>query len=74
MKKAAILLIFFAFTGCASTPDDYGDGPQATSDLAQCRAQSDAAPFMVNATSNPFGTAAMQQQYIADCMTAKGYH
>lgn len=63
----------FAVAGCASTPDDYAGQPGAATALAQCQEKSDTLPVTQQAATNPFFVAAMQQQYVNDCMAAKGY-
>jgi len=73
MNKAAILLALL-LAGCASTEDDYNGAPNAVAQaLADCRAGSNMSPAMTNAQANPFFAAAMQQQFIVDCMAAKGF-
>jgi len=58
-------------TGCAVPSTYYPDDPAAKAALAKCRTQSDEQP---NATPNPFGAVADQNQYVIDCMKAAGYN
>lgn len=68
-------------SACASTEADYyqvsptysGPPSAAAQALADCRANSNMSPAMANAQANPFFAAAMQQQFIVDCMAAKGF-
>lgn len=75
MKKYAVLTALL-LSGCATAEADWSGGPPeaVAQGLADCRAASNMSPAMANATANPFGAAAMQQQYVADCMRAKGFH
>jgi hypothetical protein len=68
------VLACFLLAGCATEPDDYMGPPEAVSRaLAACRVQSDAIPATTNAAANPLFAAASQQQYVVDCMAAKGF-
>lgn len=62
-----------ALAGCASDPVTYAGEPRAVAQaMATCRAKSD----QVAASSMGQGAmfaAAMQQQYINDCMAAAGH-
>lgn len=71
--KYAILAGFLLVAGCATDEDDYGGSPGAATALANCRAQSNNSPALANAQANPFFAAAMQQQYVVDCMAAKRF-
>ena len=79
MRTVLVIAACLALAACASDASDFVPvGPNASpygtqAALNECQAQSDSAPFMANAMSNPFGTAAMQSQFISDCMQAKGY-
>jgi uncharacterized lipoprotein YajG len=70
---APILVISVLLAGCAATPEDYAGQRGADQALAKCRAQSNMSPAMANAQANPLFAAAMQQQYVNDCMKAAGY-
>lgn len=72
-RNRAALLALFALAGCATTADDYGGSPAATKALAECRAQSNMAPGLANAQGNPMFAAAQQQQFVTDCMAARGF-
>lgn len=73
MRLSAGLIVLLSLGGCAATADDYGGSPAAANTLAGCRAQSDMSPAMTNAQANPMFAAAQQQQFVNDCMAAKGY-
>lgn len=60
-------------SGCATTTDQWIGPPGTEQALADCRLKSDSSPALTNATQNPMFAAAMQQQFINDCMAAKGY-
>lgn len=74
MNKTAILLALL-LSGCATTEEDWtGGSPDAIArGLAECREKSDMIPATANAMANPFFAAGMQQQYVVDCMRAKGF-
>lgn len=74
MRKTYVLLVLaVCVAGCATTADNYGGGPEASQALAECRAASNSSPALVNAAANPFFAAAEQQQYVVDCMRARGF-
>lgn len=73
LRFSVICAVVLILAGCASGPEDYAGQPGAGAALAQCRVQADAIPATTNVTANPFGAAAMQQQYMNDCMAAKGF-
>ena len=73
MRKLAALVGLAILGGCATTAEDYGGSPAAAQALADCRVQSDSLLANPAAAANPFFVAASQQQYVVDCMRAKGF-
>lgn len=76
MQRLFFFASLFAITtlgGCASDEARYGNSPAAQAALAKCRLQADGLPVTQNEATNPFFVAAMQQQYMNDCMKAAGW-
>lgn len=63
---------FLALAGCVAQPQRVLS-PEEAQAFAQCRVQSDTLPTSQNAMSNPWFAAAAQEQFMKDCMAAKGY-
>ena len=70
MKMALFLLAGVVLSGCAADISDYSGQPGARAALAQCRVQAGGA---ASKDADPFAVVAQQQQYINDCMKAKGF-
>lgn len=79
MKLFLPLTAALALTACATGPEEYryaGAGRPAVSadqGLKDCRVQADMLPVTQQALTNPMFVAASQQQFITNCMAAKGY-
>lgn len=78
--RIAIVVGLLLLTACAPEESDFTGGYSAPPNgsvnqaLAQCRAQSDQmAAGAMQPGANVLLGAAMQSQYIQDCMRAKGY-
>ena len=60
--------------GCATSPTMYAGNPQAVAQsMAVCRAQSDGVAVSAMGGGGLMFAAAMQQQYVNDCMAATGH-
>lgn len=79
MRQIITILICGLLAACASVaPEDFYGPPGfalATRDhtLAQCWANANFLPATAMATTNPFFVAAVQQDYVVQCMAASGY-
>jgi hypothetical protein len=62
-----------ALQGCAVNTDDFAGQPGAAAALAKCRLEAYQLPITANPAASPFTVAAMQNQYLLDCMKAAGY-
>lgn len=72
MRQFIVALIMLA--GCAPDESNYAGQPGGSQALAGCRAQSwQIGAAAANPGSNAFLVAAMQAQFIGDCMRARGY-
>ena len=70
MKMGLLVLVGVLLCGCAADISDYSGQPGARAALAQCRVQ---AGGSATTDADPFSVVAQQQQYINDCMKAKGF-
>ena len=71
MKIGLLISVGVFLSGCAADVSDYSDQPGARAALSQCRVQ---AGGSATADADPFSVVSQQQQYINDCMRAKGFH
>lgn len=69
----AVLTLVLILAACAAQPEDYAGQPGAGQALSKCRQQAMMLPSNTNAQANPMFAAAMQEQYVTDCMKAAGY-
>ena len=70
MKMGLFALVGVLLCGCAADISDYSGQPGARAALAQCRVQAGGA---AKSDANAFEVVSQQQQYINDCMKAKGF-
>lgn len=65
-----VCVLALCAAGCATA--SYS-GPGAGQALSECQLQADMLPITNQALTNPFFVAAYQQDFINQCMQAKGY-
>jgi hypothetical protein len=70
MRKVFLLgVLAICVAGCST----YYSGPGAAQAYSDCQLQADTLPITAQGLANPFGVAAVQQNFIQRCMANKGY-